>query len=477
MPVRLRIAMLFTLLVFTILLIVGGVVSYISYRNRLESVKTRLTARANNIASFLRQTEVFSSQLIQKIDTSTSGSGRDKEVQVYDEHNRKVYAYSDRVADTLVIDTLLLDKARLKKKLYFKREKKEAIAIYDEDSKLVIVSATFDEQGRRQLAELEFTVWLSLLGGALISFGGGYLFAGRLLRPIKEIASEVNDISAKNLVQRIPTGEAKDEWHYLSSTLNLLLDRLQQTLDMHRRFISNASHELSTPLASITSQLEVLLHRDREAIEYKSVLTGVHQDALHLSKLIQTLLEFSKASGSESGLEIQPVRIDEVLLRLPAELARNNKDYVVLLGFDDLPEDEDQLFVFGNEELLFTAIKNIVVNACKYTTGHKALVRASTRNNEILVEIIDNGPGMTADELEQIFQPFYRGGAVGALPGFGLGLPLVKRIINLHKGKIQVNSDVKTGTTFLVILPAAFGKPEYPITTSTAETDNKAYSK
>ena len=458
MPVRIRIALLFTLVVLSILLIVGSVVTYISYRNRLDAVKIRLTGRANNIANFLRQTETFSSQLIQKIDTSTSGSGRDKEVQVYDSNNKKVYAYSDRVTDLLVIDTLLLNKTRLKKKLYFKRGKKEAIAIYDKENELVVVSATFDESGRRVLGQLETTLWFSLLGAALISFGGGYLFAGRLLWPIKEIASEVNDISAKNLVQRIPTGDTKDEWHYLSSTLNLLLDRLQQTLDMHRRFISNASHELSTPLASITSQIAVLLHRDREATEYKNVLTGVHQDALHLSKLIQTLLEFSKASGNESGLEIQPVRIDEVLLRLPAELARTNKEYVVLLGFDDLPEDEDRLFVFGNEELLFTAIKNIVVNACKYTTGHRALVRASTKNNEIHVEIIDNGPGMAPEELDQIFQPFYRGDAVGAQPGFGLGLPLVKRIINLHKGRIQVESDIKTGTTFLVILPAAFGK-------------------
>lgn len=463
MPVRLRIAMLFTLLVLTIFLIVGSVVYYISYRNRLEAVKTRLSNRAINIAGFLRQTEVFSSQLIQKIDTVTA-TGRNKEVQVYNEANQKVYAYSDRTNDTLVIDTALLNRARRKKQLYFVRGMKEAIAVYDQFNNVVIISATFDEQGKKQLFQLKITLWFGLFGCVLISWFGGYFFAGRLLRPVKSIANEVNDISARNLAQRIHTGDAKDEWHYLSSTLNLLLDRLQQTLDMHRRFISNASHELSMPLASVISQLEVLLQRDRSPSEYRNVLTSVRHDALHLSKLIQTLLEFSKASGSESGLEIQPVRIDEVLLRLPAELARMNKEYIVLLGFDDLPEDEDRLFVFGNEELLFTAIKNIVVNACKYTTGHRALVRASTKENEIHVEIIDNGPGMSAEELDQIFQPFYRGGTVAALPGFGLGLPLVKRIINLHKGMIQVNSNVKTGTTFLVKLPAAF----QPTTTPTS---------
>lgn len=457
MPVRLRIAMLFTLLALTILLIVGSLVYYISYRNRLESVKTRLTNRANNIASFLRQTETFSSQLIQKIDTSTAATGRDKEVQVYNEENQKVYAYSDRKTDTLAIDTPLLDEARAKEKLYFKHDKKDAIAIYDNASGLVVVSATFDEQGRRQLHQLKMTLWFSLIGGVLISLGSGYFFAGRLLRPVRQIASEVNDISAKNLVQRIHTGEVKDEWHFLSSTLNLLLDRLQQTLDMHRRFISNASHELSTPLASMTNQLDVLLQRDRQPAEYRQVLTGVQRDAIHLSRLIQTLLEFSKASGSESGLEIQPVRIDEVLLRLPAELARINKEYTVLLGFDDLPEDEDRLLVFGNEDLLFAAIRNIVINACKYTTGHSALVKADAGDREIRIEIIDNGPGMQDHELQQIFQPFYRGTAVDQQTGFGLGLPLAKRIIGLHKGSIQVTSSTKNGTTFLIRLPAAFG--------------------
>ena len=76
------------------------------------------------------------------------------------------------------------------------------------------------------------------------------------------------------------------------------------------------------------------------------------------------------------------------------------------------------------------------------------------------LDLFGNGPGMRAEELEQIFQPFYRGGTVTALPGFGLGLPLVKRIINLHKGRILVESDLKTGSTFLVILPAAFRKTE-----------------
>jgi len=460
MPVRLRITLLFTISVFTILLIVGSIVYYIFYQSRLDVVKARLTNRANNIDSLLRQSDVFNSQLIQKINTVTAAVVRDKEVQVYEKDNRKVYGYSDRGNDTLIIDTVLLNQARAQGNIYFTKAKKDVVAIYDKESDIVIISATVDEPGKNLLFQLRITLWISLMGGIVISLAGGYFFAGRLLKPIKEIADEVNEISENNLTQRIPTGTAKDEWHYLSDTLNRLLNRLQKTLDMHRRFISHASHELSTPLVSISSQLEVSLQRNRQAGEYRNVMTAVYKDALHLSKLTQTLLEFAKTSGNESGLEIQPVRVDEIILRLPAELIRINKDYTVLLEFGDLPAEENQLLVFGNEELLFTAVKNIVVNACKYTTDNRALVVLKVVNNEIVIAVIDNGPGIPENDLANIFQPFYRGDTVGSIPGFGVGLSLARRIIKLHKGRISAVSGVKEGTTFTIYLPAVFQQDE-----------------
>lgn len=455
MPVKVRISLLFTVAVFIILMIVGGVVYYISDRSRLNVVKTRLTLRANNIASFFKQSEVFNSQLIQRMDTSTAASARDKEVQVYDRYNKKVYSYSDRRTDTLILDTVFLNQVREQENIFFVRGGKEAIAMYNKQSDIVIISATYDEPGKRHLTQLRITLWLSIIGGGIISLAGGYFFAGRLLRPIRQIADEVNEISAKNLTQRIRTGRTKDEWYYLSSTLNDLLNRLQGTLEMHRRFISNASHELSTPLASISSRLDISLHQHKLADEYRNVMTAVHKDAVQLNKLTQTLLEFAKTSGDESGLEIQPVRVDEIVLRLPAELAKIKSNYVVLLEFENLPADEDRLLTFGNEELLFTAVKNIVVNACKYSADHKALIKLQASDDEISIAVVDNGPGIAGNELEDIFQPFYRGNSVGTIPGFGLGLSLTRRIIKLHKGRIHVESDIKNGTTFLIVLPSA----------------------
>src|SRR5204863_5586411 len=198
-----------------------------------------------------------------------------------------------------------------------------------------------------------FILVISFFAGTVIAVIIGYLFSIKLLRPLGRIAFEVNEISAHNLARRMDTGTSRDEWYYLSNTLNQLLDRLQESFDLQRRFISNASHELSTPLTSISSQLEVALLKEREASDYKRVIQSIYQDVRHMSTLTRTLLEFAKASGNKGGLKIDLIRIDEIMLRLPAEMMKVDKKYFVSLNFEKLPENEENLLVFGNEELLF----------------------------------------------------------------------------------------------------------------------------
>jgi signal transduction histidine kinase len=291
--------------------------------------------------------------------------------------------------------------------------------------------------------------------GNLLVILAGYFFSRSLLFPISRISKEAAEISAQNLARRIHTGTSKDEWYQLSSTLNELLDRLQQSFEMQQRFIANASHELSTPLTSISSQLEVAMQRERDADEYLKVMRSIYQDVQHMSKLTQTLLEFAKASGTRSGIEIDLVRMDEVVLKLPSEMAKMNASYSVKLDFASLPEEEEHLLVFGNETLLFTAIKNIVVNACKYSAEHSAYVKLYVQEGNVCISVKDHGKGMSDEEIRHIFQPFYRVEANREAGGFGLGLSLVDRIVKIHKGSIAVASRPGLETVFTVSLPAA----------------------
>jgi signal transduction histidine kinase len=181
----------------------------------------------------------------------------------------------------------------------------------------------------------------------------------------------------------------------------------------------------------------------------------VRQDVQRMSKLTQTLLEFAKAAGNKGGLTINLVRIDEILMETPAILQKQNNQYDVFLEFGALPENEDDLLVFGNADLLSVAITNIVANACKYSADHRAVVSFLIEDKHFVIAVADKGEGIPPEELEKIFRPFYRVDSVRSSAGFGLGLSLAYRIIKLHKGDITVNSEPGKGTVFTVRIPSA----------------------
>lgn len=457
MPVRLRITLLFTLVVFFLLGLVCAGVYYFSYTARINAINTRLTNRAITTARLLSQREIFDQNLIRRIDSSTTIALKNKTVQAYDYRDYKIYTYSDVAGDSLHINKGILDEARVKGKYFFYIGDKEAVAYNYSDSisRMVIISAAEDVDGRQNLYSLQNILLLSFVIGNILVLISGYFFSRGLVNPIKKISEDVAEISAQNLARRIQTGKSRDEWYQLSSMFNELLDRIQESFELQRRFISNASHELSTPLTSISSQLEVSMQRKRGADEYLKVMQSIYQDVKHMSNLTQALLEFAKASGSKAGIEIDLVRIDEILLGLPAELQKTNPAFIVKLNFEELPEEEERLLVFGNEALIFTAIRNLVVNACKYSPDHTSSVQLSVSSTEIVITIKDNGIGIAKEELSNIFQPFYRAGDNKSTGGFGLGLSLAERIIKIHKGMIGLTSEVNKGTTFAVRFPGA----------------------
>jgi len=455
MPVRLRITYLFTLLAMTILGIVCFAIYYFSAASRLNTIKTRLTNRAITTARFLTSSGQIDKSLMHRIDSLTTLSLKGKSVQVYDSASAMIYHYSDIQADTMYISHDMLEQARKQEVFYFTIGNKEAVAYYDQQNQegTIIVSAGEDDEGNKSLQQLVHILIFSFISGTLLSFGGGFFFSGGLLEPIRKITEEVNDISAYNLDRRINTTGSKDEWYRLSDTLNQLLDRLKNGFELQRRFISNASHELSTPLTLISTQVEVTLQRRRSEEEYQRIMTQVLKDVQHMNNLVQTLLKFATTSGNAGGLQLDPVRIDEVLMRLPGEIQSSTQTHSVSLYFPELPEQDEKMLVFGNEELLFTAISNIVSNACKYSPDHHADVSLYLDNDGFVITIADKGIGIEEKELAHIFQPFYRIQQNKNVKGFGLGLALASQIIKLHKGEVKVSSLKGAGTTFTINLP------------------------
>lgn len=457
MKIKYRITILFTLLVTFILFFVCASIYYFSDLNRQLDFQRRLRNRALSTISLLVKVEGIDRELLQRIDQNMLISLREKSVIVYDHTNKEIYRFRDEGATLERASNRILQYARENGEYVYTNGNRDVIAIKYRagNQEYISVAAAYDKEGIEKMSELKFVLLVSFISGTLITLLSGLIFSSRLVVPIKKINSEVKEISSQNLSRRIILNETKDELYELSSTFNELLTRLQQSFEIQRRFIANASHELSTPLTSISSQLEITLQNSRTAEEYKTVLLSVYDDVKNLNRLTRSLLELAKASGTSDGMELSLVRIDELLMKLPVELRKTNERFKVELHFDTFPDDEDKLLVFGNGDLLDSAIKNIVLNACKYSDDNTANVGLNFSDDELRIVVIDQGPGIKKEEHLLVFQPFFRGNKETTTEGFGLGLSLASRIIKLHKGNIQLDNNEPHGSIFTIALPIA----------------------
>ena len=455
MKIKFKITALFTLLVTAILLLLSFSIYYFTSLERLEAFKKRLKGRANNNAQLYTYFGDSSVTMLRRIDSGSTNTLLNKSVVIYNYLNQPVYEFNAPGVSTPPVSLPILEKARLNGEMYFTTHNRDALAFHHTDSvnRVVVVVAAYDSDGWNRLSQLQKLLMTSLLVGIAAAALVGYLFSRQMLTPITQIIREVNDISSQNLSHRIEAGSGHDELHQLANTFNELLNRLQESFTIQRRFISNASHELSTPLTSISSQLEVTLQKERNTAEYQQVMLSIYEDVQQMRQLTKSLLEIAK-TGSQGTIELHEVRIDEVLFKVMSDVRKISPSYQVELHFGEFPEDEKKFLVFGNNDLLYSSIKNFVENGCKYSPDHLSWVDLSFEQDQVIIQVKNHGNVIEAEEMEHIFQPFYRTNAATHIKGFGLGLALAKRIISIHRGSINVQSDLQKGTIFTIQLPS-----------------------
>jgi two-component system, OmpR family, sensor histidine kinase ArlS len=455
MNIRFKITLLFTLLVTGILSLISYSVYYFTDLSRQEIFQLRLKAGAGNRANLFSILGENTISTMQKIDSSSMSSIPKRAIVIYNGDGQLVYSFYGSGVRPLVVNKQLLSAIETKKNIFYSVGDLNVSAVYytSGNRRSIVFYAGNDEDGKGRIKELKQILLVSLLAGVIITLMVGYVFSSQLVRPIKRIIKEVNEISFNNLSDRIYRGKGQDELSGLASTFNNLLNRLQESIGIQRRFISNASHELSTPLTSISSQLQVTLQKERSSEEYKLVLQSLQEDVEQMRQLTKSLLEIAK-TGYEGGIELSEVRIDEIILKIVADVKKINPAYEVEVEFGEFPDDDKLCVAYGNPDLLYSALQNITENGCKYSPDKHVHISLHFNKKQIIVQIKNYGEIISSKEMENIFLPFYRGVSASDTKGFGLGLALSKRIISLHKGEIKVHSSVKTGTLFTIIFPS-----------------------
>ena len=297
---------------------------------------------------------------------------------------------------------------------------------------------------------LLITVVVALIGGAVTFF-----VSGRALKPLKEFSETVEKVQAQNLADYTIEENRIAELDRLRTSYNKMLLRLSESFETQRQFTGNAAHELRTPLALIQAQLDLYHtteHPESTAVAEETIQMVTEQNE-RLSKLVRTLLDMSELQtvSRNDRIELHSL-IEEVLTDLEP-LAQEKKVELIQKSQGAGAKADEELFLTGSDILIYRMLYNLVENAIKYNRENGSVtVSAIKEKNKVILKVSDTGNGIDEAFREQIFEPFFRidKSRSRELGGVGLGLAMVREVVRVHDGTIEVYTNKHSGTTFEV---------------------------
>lgn len=329
-------------------------------------------------------------------------------------------------------------------------EDPDGIAIEISDSQMSEFISRFSDEVYDVKADFGRNGWLITIAVTIVSAAIAYFVSGQALKPLRKLSQQAEKIDQDSISDIRLNEDTVKEFRQLSVSVNLMLDRLSESFATQRQFSGNAAHELRTPLAIMQTKLELFAaeHKNMEGDTAELVRSQAEQ-LDRLSKLVHTLLEMSNLSSAPRSdrIELAPL-VDEIITDL-APLASQNDI--------TMEQDCDNVVITGSDALIYRLVFNLIENAVKYNRqGGSVSVSVHKENNNAIVCVSDTGCGIPEECRESIFQPFFRVDKSRSrqMGGVGLGLALVHEIAVLHGGSVRAEPGKKSGTVFIVTLPA-----------------------
>jgi signal transduction histidine kinase len=296
------------------------------------------------------------------------------------------------------------------------------------------------------------SVALLLLGAVVLAgLAGGRMLTWSALRPLRELTRTVQSILQTGQTHaRVPVPPIRDALAELGVLINLMLDRIESLISGMRGSLDNVAHDLRTPVTRLRARAETALRESRSPDEYREALADCLEEADRVMTMLDTLMDIAEAETGAMRLKIEPidlVAIARSAVDLYADLAEDKQVTIEISAPDQLPVSADRA-------RLTQALANLLDNAVKYTpAGGKVRVAVTSTAKEATIEVSDTGIGISAEELPRIWDRLFRGDRSRSQRGLGLGLSLVRAIIEAHQGTIDVQSKPGEGSTFIVRLP------------------------
>ncbi|TCK98469.1 signal transduction histidine kinase [Natranaerovirga hydrolytica] len=335
-------------------------------------------------------------------------------------------------------------------RIYYDRTNNELFYIhFINENNTIIVAHSLNDKLRYLRNIILFVAILEILRMIKILLKGNKAHK-KVLKPIKDITETAEIISAQNLGERINVVGTKNELKDLAKTINIMMDRIESSYNSQQEFVSDASHELRTPIAVIQGYANLLNRwgkKDKDVLE-ESIL-AIKNETDHMQDLVEKLLFLARHDKKTLKLDKSFFELKPMLEEMIKETKMLTQNHSIESTIDCTP------IIYGDKQGIKQAIRVFVDNAIKYTQEDgKIMINCTRVKEECIIEIVDNGVGISKKDLKKVFNRFYRVDASRKInkTGHGLGLAIARLIIVGHNGKIKVKSKLGEGSTFSIHL-------------------------
>jgi len=449
MKIKDRLAIYFTLAsTLTLLIVLFG--TYFTFSKFMEAdFFDRLSDRTKVTANLYLEADEISSEALEKTRSQYLEKLNGEQIRIYDENDHPVFIEEQHHYWTKEV----IQKVRAARKLKFKDGEHQVVGIYYKDNQgnFVIMASAIDQSTLYRLEKLRKImgfIFVIIFIGLLLS---ARWIAKRILKPLDLFMNDVKMIKSSNLNFRVQEGSNKDEISLLAANFNKLMEHLEQAFVLQKTFVANASHELRTPVTSMTIAAEIALSKDRTTEEYKKTLLSVMEDAEKMDNIIKELVSLAQADVAYGSSQLQDLDLKLLLHSIEDEWKALAGAGKLHLSFENIESEE--IILSANPTLLRIAINNVIANAFKFSDGADVfcVLKQEVEANIILIE--DSGPGISATDQAKIFEPFYSAAKKDGNQGSGMGLFMARKIVQLFKGTISLQSTGQQGTTFIITFP------------------------
>ncbi len=338
------------------------------------------------------------------------------------------------------------------------------VDVYSHPYVIVVARPLFTQQ--KMLESVRMTLLIVIPLALLLAALGGYVLTRRSLNPVMAMSERASRIGSDTLHERLPVGDARDEYGQLAAVINGLLSRLESAFEQQRRFMADASHELRTPISILRGEADIALAvTDRPPHEYREALTVVRAEAQRLSRIVHDLFPLARADAGQQPLQLNTVYLDELV----TDCARAARSLASRRGMTLKTSASCEAAVHGDEDLLRRLILNLLDNALKYSReGGEVDITLSRDTAYYRVIVHDSGPRIPPEVATHIFDRFYRGegsrageSATSSLHhddeahavGAGLGLAIARWVAEAHGGSLVLSHSSPEGNEFVFTVP------------------------